>query len=176
MTNQLRLVLIGCSKTKKPYKPDPRRGGRITAEEMYAGQLFKKRVEYAKRLGLEWFVLSAEYGLWRPEAGRKPYDATMRAKSPAERAIWHAHVAYCIVNELWEPLERGECDRELHPAELTVEIHAGRLYAHPLDDILRSLGVTVKLPCAGMGIGEQLKMYTTGSLSGKVEEEEAVKQ
>lgn len=155
----MRLMLIGCSKTKLPYVPDRRRGGRLTPEEMYGGQLFLKRVKYAKDRNLPWMVLSAEYGLWRPGSERKPYEATMGEKSPAEFAIWHASVAYCILHELWEQRETGEADGPLRPNQLTVEIHAGRSYSLPLAEILRSVGVVVELPCEGLGIGKQLAFY-----------------
>ena len=161
----LRLILIGCSKTKKPYTYDRRRGGKITPEEMYGGQLFAKRVAYANRKAMQWMVLSAEYGLWEPNCERKPYEATMGEKSDAERAVWHTRVAYCVLHELWEPMERGERENEMRPSELTVEIHAGKDYARPLADILRSCGVTVLLPCEGLGIGEQLALYTSGRLA-----------
>lgn len=164
-SSALRLVLIGCSKTKLPYTPDRRRGGRITAVEMYGGQLFRKRVEYAERRSLPWRVLSAEYGAWRPDDERKPYDETLADKSPADFAVWHAKVAYDLLHELWEQYDNGEADGPLRPGEMIVEIHAGKLYARPLANILGSLGVKVELPCEGLGIGEQLALYTSGRLA-----------
>lgn len=163
--NAIRLVLIGCSKTKHPYTPDRRRGGRLTPVEMYAGSLFHKRVEYAESRGLPWRVLSAAYGMWRPNDERKPYDETMERKTAADRAIWHASVAYHVLHELWEEYDNGQADGPRDPREMTVEIHAGRCYSRPLADILQSLGVAVELPCDGLGIGEQLAIYTSGRLS-----------
>ena len=162
---ELRLMLIGCSKTKKPYVYDRRRGGRISPTEMYGGDLFKKRVRYAERNGIEWFVLSAEYGLWGPSDERKPYDETLGGKTPADFAMWHATVARQLLHQLWEPWERGELDRPLVPSELTIEIHAGKDYARPLADILLACGVNVVLPCEGLGIGQQLALYTSGVYS-----------
>jgi hypothetical protein len=132
---------------------------------MYAGQLFKKRVEYAERQGFPWRVLSAQHGAWRPHEERKPYDETLQEKSPADFAIWHAAVAYNLLHELWEPYDNGKSEGPYRPNEMTVEIHAGKLYSRPLADILRSLGVNVELPCEGLGIGEQLALYTTGRLA-----------
>jgi len=163
----MRLILIGCSKTKLPYTPERKRGGRIRPQEMYGGSLFSKRVKYAECRNLQWRVLSAEYGAWRPDEERKPYDETLADKTPADFAIWHAWVAYDLIHELFEPFETGEAEQPLKPCDLTVEIHAGKLYAHPLAEILGSLGVNVELPCEGLGIGEQLAMYTSGRLSGE---------
>lgn len=156
----MKLILIGCSKTKLPYTYDRKRGGKITPTEMYGGQLFRKGVAYAKSLSLPWAVLSAEYGLWNAEAGRAPYDTTMKSLSSAERAAWHLSVASSLVNELWEPWETNLMARPLRADELTVEIHAGSDYAHPLAEILRLLGVIVELPLEGLGIGQRLAWYS----------------
>ena len=170
----MRIVLIGCSKTKKPYRRDASRGGRLTPAELYSGSLFVKRVQYAERSELPWMVLSAQFGLWRsnqelsPVMGtcsEVPYDVTMDDLSPADRAAWATSVAHKLVEELWEPFNRNETACPLDPGELTVEIHAGADYWHPLAEILRSVGVNVELPCEGLGIGEQLALYTSGVLA-----------
>ncbi|MCC9603544.1 hypothetical protein LOC67_23590 [Stieleria sp. JC731] len=160
-----RIVLIGCSKTKLPYKPERRRGGRLYPTELYGGDLFPKRVAYAESRNLPWMVLSAEYGVWNPNQERKPYDTAFSDLSPADRADWHARVAYHVIQELFEPFEVGEANRPLTPSELTVEIHAGRDYAEPLATILTALGINVELPCKGLAIGQQKKLYASGSLS-----------
>lgn len=120
------LVLIGCSKTKRPYTYDRRRGGRITPTEMYGGQLFQKRVAYAEGRSLPWAVLSAHYGLWWPNREMRPYEATMTSKLPAEVAVWHASVAQAVVEHLWEPYDLGLLAGPMRPNAMTVEIHAGR--------------------------------------------------
>src|SRR5690554_4133484 len=107
----MRLILIGCSKTKLPYKRDPKRGGRLTPIELYSGDLFRKRVAYAEREGCEWAVLSAAFGLWPSHVERNPttgmsvgevYDVKMSDLSAADRAAWHASVALKVVELLWE--------------------------------------------------------------------------
>lgn len=167
MVPERRLMLIGCSKTKKPHSPDPRRGGKQTPEEMYGGALFAKQVAYANHAGILWRVLSAEYGMWQPDSQRKPYDATMSEKSKADFAVWHVSVAHSVLHELWEPWESDASQPVLQPKELVVEIHAGRDYAHPLAEILRAVGVRVELPCEGLGIGDRLALYTSGKFSVK---------
>ena len=165
-----RVALIGCCKEKR-YIPERRRGGRVLPAELYQSQLFRKRVAYAERNDIPWAVLSAEFGLWRSDFEIKPttiesegkaYDTTMASLLPAEKAIWPAAVAYKVLHLLWDH-ENITVDREdegITPDELHVEIHAGKDYAHPLAEILESVGVNVSLPCKGLGIGEQLKHYT----------------
>jgi hypothetical protein len=171
----MRLILIGCSKTKLPYCRDSKRGGRVLPVELYGGDLFKKRVAYAEREGASWAVLSAAFGLWESHVTKNPtmnasepgevYDLTISNMTAAERAAWHVSVASSIVDLLWESWESGQSPNPMLPSELRVEIHAGRDYAHPLATILRELGIAVETPCKGLGIGQQLAMYTSGSLS-----------
>lgn len=169
-----RLILIGCSKTKLPYKRDPKRGGRVLPIELYGGDLFRKRVAYAEREGSQWAVISAAFGLWpsnvelnpvRMGDGGEVYDLTLCEMLAAERAAWHVDVAGKVIEQLWGTWHTGDTHRPLLPHELEVEIHAGRDYAQPLATILRELGVPTAWPCEGLGIGQQLAMYTSGPLS-----------
>lgn len=164
------IILIGCSKTKKPYKPDPRRGGRVTPAEFYDSQLFRARVDYAESRGEPWAVLSAGFGVWFPnveynpcraaDGSLTPYDYTLADLSPADRAVWHAQVAYKLVHELWEPDEGSRAISPLKPSQLTVELHAGKTYTQPLAEILQALGINAMLPVAGLSIGQQLQWYS----------------
>ncbi len=154
-----RLMLIGCSKTKKAVDFDPRTGGRVVPEQLYGSQLFSRRVDYAKSRGLRWAVLSARYGVWFPRIELKPYDQTFADMEAAEIAAWHVGCAQRLMEEMWEPFHMKLHDGPLKPSELTVEIHAGADYCHPLAEILQAVGIVVELPLAGLGIGEQLAWY-----------------
>lgn len=154
------ICLIGCSKTKAKLTARKHCTPKGTPEEMYTGQLFKKRLAHVTGRGLTWAVLSAEYGVFQPNLSLPLYDRTLEKMSAADRALWHTKVAYDIYNLwLYEPFDEDESDRPYRPDELTVEIHAGKHYAHPLAEILQLNGTEVLLPCEGMGIGEQLKYY-----------------
>jgi len=174
MTNNsaqtLRIALIGCSKTKV-YKHNPRVGGRVFPSELYAGRLFKDAVAHAESRDIPWFVLSARFGLWASgsslnpgeyDAATKtwaPYNETIKDMDKAERAIWHTKVAWDVIHQLWEPWHTGESDSHIQPSELTVEIHAGKAYSHPLAEILSSVGCRVELPLQGMGYGNRRCWY-----------------
>ena len=161
-------MLIGCSKTKKAVDFDPRTGGRVIPEQLYGSQLFSKRVDYAKARGIRWAVLSARYGVWFPHIGLKAYDQTFSDMIPAEIAAWHVGVAQRLMEELWEQYNLGQSVNPIKPSELTVEIHAGADYCHPLTEILKAVGIAVELPLAGLGIGEQLAWYCTAKPEAKV--------
>jgi hypothetical protein len=108
---------------------------------------------------MRWAVLSARYGVWFPHIGLKAYDQTFADMEAAEIAAWHVGVAQRLMEELWESYNLGRSVSSIKPSELTVEIHAGADYCHPLAEILQAVGIVVELPLAGLGIGEQLAWY-----------------
>jgi len=154
-----RLMLIGCTKNKHDVGYNPTTGGRVVPEQLYKSPLFSKRLDYAEERGLRWAVLSAKYGVWFPNIALKPYDKTFAEMHAAEIAAWHVGVAMRLIEELWEPFNLKESNDSLKPCELTIEIHAGSDYCHPLTEILTAIGIKVELPLKGLGIGEQLAWY-----------------
>jgi hypothetical protein len=154
-----RLMLIGCTKGKQDIAYNPRTGGCVVPEQLYQSPLFSKRLDYAESRGLRWAVLSAKYGVWFPRISLKPYDQTFADMTPADIAAWHVGVAMRLVEELWEPFHEKETEEPFKPSELTIEIHAGADYCHPLAEILQAVGIKVELPLKGFGIGEQLAWY-----------------
>lgn len=154
------LMLIGCSKSKNDVGYNSMTGGRVVPQQLYNSQLFNKRVDYAEQNGLRWAVLSAKYGVWFPSVGLKPYEQTFAEMEPADIAAWHIGVAQRLIEELWEQYNQGQSVRPIKPCELTIEIHAGADYCHPLTEILQAVGIKVQLPLKGLGIGEQLAWYS----------------
>jgi hypothetical protein len=154
-----RLMLIGCTKNKHDAGYNTQTGGRVVPEQLYRSALFSKRLDYAEERGLRWAVLSAKYGVWFPNIALKPYDKTFAEMHAAEIAAWHVGVAMRLIEELWEPFNLKESNDALKPSELTIEIHAGADYCHPLTEILEAIGVKIELPLKGLGIGEQLAWY-----------------
>ena len=147
--NKTTIAFVGCSKTKR--KPDG--SGYLAARDLYAGQLFAKRVEHVERRGLPWYILSAKSGLLKPSVSVRPYDATIGGMSEIEVAEWNLGVANQLMSELW--FEFG------NPAlkSVVVELHAGAKYCEPLGSILSMFGVTVVKPVEKLGIGKQLAFY-----------------
>lgn len=150
---KLRIVLIGCSKTKNEVDGD------VTPVELYSGQLFEKRVAYAEARAFPWLVLSAAYGVWEPHIVRSSYELKITELTRAELAAWHLGVASRLAERCWLNGDDHDSKPSFAPKHITFEIHAGLDYREPLASILREVGFGVLVPCAGLGIGSQLKWY-----------------
>jgi hypothetical protein len=113
------------------------------ARELYRSQLFRKSVAWASRQGFDgWFVLSARYGLIRPDEQLAPYDYSARQMSPAERAAWEQRVA--------EQLDAYTIDDE----RVEITLLAGEVYAGWIPKV--QAFATVLQPLKGMQIGERM--------------------
>lgn len=143
------IALIGCSKTKSSNRDS----GSIAARDLYASDLFCKRVEHVESRGLPWYILSAKRGLIRPSDLLSNYDCTITQMSAIDIAAWHLSVANQLMSELWYEFHQ----RQL--STISVEMHAGAKYCEPLGTILKTLGVEVIKPVANRGIGHQLAFY-----------------
>lgn len=131
------LVLIACSKSKLK---DP-----APAYQLYTGQLFKKATDWAQRRGLPWFVVSALYGLLKPDQTLSPYDFTIKdLQGETERTQWAHRVVAC---ELTRHAPKGSHAFLIMP-ERYRRLLQGELLKH---------GITYENPLESMGIGRQMK-------------------
>jgi hypothetical protein len=55
------------------------------AKSLYQSDWFIKARAYAESVGSCWFILSAKYGLERPDAMIEPYEMTLNTVAVAER-------------------------------------------------------------------------------------------
>ena len=140
---QKRIAFVGCSAAKSA-------GESRSADERYCSQLFRARRDYCDSLGIEWYVLSAKFGLLKQCEMVREYDESLHCKSRIDQLAWHVGVAKQFLDFL---------DDDAKPAKMLIEIHAGDTYCHPLDAILMSLGFTVVRPVQSLGIGQQLAAY-----------------
>lgn len=138
----MNIILIGCGKEKRPYP--------AMAQNLYTGNLFLARREYAIRSRRPWAILSAKHGLVLPAKLLEPYDYTLDTR---EAAQVFANKVYGQLMLGAEGLELGEGDG--------FELHAGALYCEPLATYLRDADVEVELPVKGLGIGQQLAWYSS---------------
>lgn len=75
------IILIACSKTKLPRT--------AKAEDLYQGALFKKTLQYAKRLQHdEIYILSSKYGLVALDQEIAPYNLTLKTTLAQYRMAW----------------------------------------------------------------------------------------
>jgi hypothetical protein len=68
------LCLVGCCKTKLAHA--------APARELYCSPLFRLSRQWAEENADAWAILSAYYGVVRPEEVISPYDVTIRQRSP----------------------------------------------------------------------------------------------
>lgn len=91
---------------------------------------------------MPWAILSAEYGVVRPDSVVHPYEKSADNFTRWERREWAAGTALQIFE--WQRYIR------------CIAIIAGDSYLTPLAATLAALDVKVVNPCAGLGIGQQM--------------------
>jgi hypothetical protein len=133
------VLLVTCVKTKRSVP--------AAAKDLYVSELFKRQRVYAERAGVPWFILSAEYGLLRPDDWISPYERYLPDCTRDYQRAWGTWVAQKL--ELLTGGLRGS----------TVEIHASTLYMSCLTPELERLGARVTAPVAGLAHGQRLSWY-----------------
>ncbi len=68
------LCLVGCCKTKRRH--------RAPAKELYCSPLFRLCRAWAEQHADAWAILSAHYGVVRPDMEIEPYDTTIAQRRP----------------------------------------------------------------------------------------------
>lgn len=130
------IYLVSCVKCKLPA-PAP-------ARLLYTSDWFKKARAYVEALGSPWYVLSAQYGLVRPQEEIAPYELTLASLSREERERW----GRLVLEKLYSLEGRKGAGRE-------VRLLAGVRYREPLLWDLEVAGYRPIAPLSGMGIGHQ---------------------
>jgi hypothetical protein len=126
--------LISCV-SKKRLIPAP-------ARDLYISDWLLKAREYVERTQSPWFILSAKYGLVRPDRIQACYNITLNSMSPLER---------------WGMGERVKAQMESSlPATDRIVVLAGLRYREFLMDYLRQRALAVEVPMEGLSIGRQL--------------------
>ncbi|UTD26623.1 YaaA family protein [Bradyrhizobium sp. WD16] len=77
-------ALISCSKSKGGHKD--------IARDMYVSPLYRKSVQLAELWGVPFYILSAKYGLLRPDELIEPYEQTLKSATKKERQEWAQRV------------------------------------------------------------------------------------
>jgi len=143
------ILLVTCVKTKAEVPS--------AAKDLYRSPLFVKQRTYAERLGVPWFILSAEFGLVCPDDWLAPYERYLPDTPPEYRAAWGAWVVERLA------LLHGSL------RDVTVEIHASAEYLAAIGPLLLSKGAAIVEPLAGLQFGQRLAWYdgrTLGSNEG----------
>lgn len=137
----MHVALVSCVKKKADRAS--------AAEDLYLSPLFRGLRRYAERHANAWYILSAQYGLLRPDKIVSPYERTLNAMSASERVEWAARVQHELVDVL--------------PAGTDITLLAGKRYRERIEPFLRDRGFSVSIPLAGLGIGKQLQWLKRNS-------------
>lgn len=130
-----RVALVSCVKQKRNHA--------APAQDLYTSSLFQGLRKYAETHADAWFILSAEYGLLRPEQVIEPYERTLKAMPKCERRDWANRVQQQLL--------------ELLVPETEIILLAGMRYREELEPFLKHLGYKVSVPLEGLTIGRQLQ-------------------
>jgi hypothetical protein len=127
------VYLVSCVSAKKsrPY----------AARELYCSDWFLKARAYVEAQRAEWFILSAQHHLVKPDHVIAPYNVTLNGMSSADRRTW----AVRVIKQL-QPLCRPGME---------VVFLAGKTYREHLVPVLSGWGCEVGIPMEGLAIGQQ---------------------
>lgn len=134
-TAATRVALVSCVKTKRTVASH--------AEELYTSTLFIKMRRFALRNADTWYILSAKYGLLRPDETVEPYELTLTTMRKAGRIAWSTRVKEQLSAAL--------------PNNAEVLFLAGEAYRDELVPFLEQRKIPIKVPMAGMRMGAQLR-------------------
>jgi cytoplasmic iron level regulating protein YaaA (DUF328/UPF0246 family) len=130
-----RVALVSCVKQK--------RNAAAPARDLYLSQLFRGLRKYAETHADTWYILSAEYGVLRPEQVVEPYERTLNRMPKRDRLAWGEKVQQQLL--------------DLVPVDAEVILLAGQRYREDIEPFLRKRGHSVSVPLQGLQIGKQLQ-------------------
>ncbi|MFZ1743379.1 MAG: DUF6884 domain-containing protein [Pontixanthobacter sp.] len=136
-----RVALVSCVKQK--------RNAAAPARDLYLSQLFRGLRQYAETHADVWYILSAEYGILRPEQVVEPYERTLNTMPKQERLTWAEKVQQQLLGLL--------------PSDAEVILLAGQRYRVDIEPFLRKRGHAVSIPLEGLQIGKQLQRLKQAS-------------
>ena len=126
MSTRVLLVSCGAAKLKVP----------APAQDLYVGSLTRAAIGHAQASGGPWYIVSARYGLLRPERVIEPYNLSVLDMGPNQRREWGSRVAHEL--------------RGVHPELVEVEVHMGEGY---LRHLRPWFPWDITAPLAGLEIG-----------------------
>ncbi|HEY9800359.1 MAG TPA: DUF6884 domain-containing protein [Leptolyngbyaceae cyanobacterium] len=134
-TSEITLVSCVSQKREEPSQ----------ALTLYQSPWFLKCKSYVESQNYNWFILSAKYGLIKPQQIIEPYEESLNSAPAQERQQWSQQVFASIV--------------EILPNGGTVRFFAGEKYRQYLIPLLEEAGYKTEVPLQGLGIGQQLQWF-----------------
>jgi hypothetical protein len=115
------------------------------AKDLYQSPWFVKARNHVESKNLDWYIISAKYGLVNRDQVLEPYEQTLNDMPADKRRGWASKVFEEILKEL--------------PNGGQVNIFAGDRYREFLIPLLESAGYSISIPLKGLGIGQQLAWF-----------------
>ena len=131
----IRVALVSCVKSKRACAS--------AAQDLYTSDLFASMRTFAQINAEEWFILSAEHGVLKPDEVVHPYERTLNRMPKLERLEWADRVQRRLL--------------ELLPPGALITVLAGMCYRENLLPFLRHRGFPVSVPMEGLRFGFQLR-------------------
>jgi cytoplasmic iron level regulating protein YaaA (DUF328/UPF0246 family) len=119
-----------------------KRNAPCEAQALYQSVWFQKARAYVEAKGMPWYILSAKYGLVRPDEVIAPYEQTLNKMPVMDRKAWAERVC-------------SQLDGLINKEDRVVVL-AGARYREFLMPTLARLAAGVQVPMTGMRIGQQL--------------------
>jgi cytoplasmic iron level regulating protein YaaA (DUF328/UPF0246 family) len=117
--------------------------GPAPARDLYLSPLFRGLRQYAESHADSWYILSAKYGVLRPEQVISRYEETLNTIGKRDRLAWAEKVQKQLL--------------DLLPSDAEVILLAGERYRENIEPFLRKRGHSVSVPLQGLQIGKQLQ-------------------
>lgn len=133
------LCFVGCVKEKQAIPTQ--------AQDLYTSSLFQKSRAYAEQHADRWYILSAKYGLLKPDQVIAPYDLTLKTMGISDRKKWSEPVLASIL--------------EIASLSDRLTFLTGIRYHEYLIPKLRSRGYQISLPMEGLPFGKRLQWLNT---------------
>jgi cytoplasmic iron level regulating protein YaaA (DUF328/UPF0246 family) len=129
------VYLVSCV-SAKAAAPSP-------AKSLYVSAWFQKARKFVEARSQPWYILSAKYGLVRPDDLIAPYEQTLNAMGITDRRTWARNVTAALQNVL-------------QPGDRAIFL-AGMRYREFVVPALVQRGVHAEVPMEGLAIGRQLQ-------------------
>jgi len=142
-TDPVQVTLVGCGNAKRDEA--------VEAAELYDSTYFDKKWAVAESQGDIERILSAKYGLLRPDRVVEPYDASLVPRHDSyigaeEVARWGEEIEQALHALVAAVREAAGTDVEIEVVTL-----AGEAYAEHVEEALAEVPVTLRFPFRGRG-------------------------
>lgn len=143
---------------------DEKRDGTHPAKELYmTSDLFRAQRRYAEAVADDWLILSAKYGLVRPDTEITSYDKTFDSGcTPTEPQqerkdeFFRLLAKKTLVNRIDEQTD----DLEIGVTDWHVELICGQDYTNRVEWYLDQYDIPYSKPFDGERIGERIRSMT----------------